>query len=140
SALCIWLNQPKNEGIANVFTRPTLSMNWDYAEVNPFSRSSGNLGDNFEWIARVLERLPAKPSYATATLGDARSSTVRGYVICTDPPYYDNVGYADLSDFFYAALRRMLGPYYVDDLATLQTPKTDELVSDPSRHASQEAA
>jgi putative DNA methylase len=140
SSLCIWLNQPKNEGIANVFTRPTLSMNWDFAEVNPFSHSSGNLGDNFEWIGKVLDHLPDQLVQGKVSHGDARSAPAAGRVICTDPPYYDNVGYADLSDFFYAALRPMLHAQYPDELATLQTPKAEELVSDPSRHSSPEAA
>lgn len=141
SSLCIWLNQPKNEGIANVFTRPTLSMNWDYAEANPFSNSSGNLADNFEWIAKVIEQLPVvSTASAEASQADARTVDASASVISTDPPYYDNVGYADLSDFFYVGLRRMLSEHFPDVFSTVQVPKTDELVSDPSRHDSPEEA
>ncbi len=136
STLCIWLNQPKNEGIANVFTRPTLSMNWDFAEANPFSSSSGNLEDNFVWVGRVIEGLPALGNGSSSNQRDARAVDSQFHVVSTDPPYYDNVGYADLSDYFYAALRAMLGPVYPDLFATVQTPKTDELISDPSKHAS----
>ena len=141
SSLCIWLNQPKNEGIANVFTRPTLSMNWDYAEANPFSNSSGNLADNFEWIAKVIQRSPvATHAAAEASQADARTVDATSRVISTDPPYYDNVGYADLSDFFYVGLRRMLRKHFPDVFSTVQVPKADELVSDPSRHDSPEEA
>jgi putative DNA methylase len=140
SNLCIWLNQPKNEGIANVFTRPTLSMNWDFAEVNPFSQSSGNLEDNYNWLGKVLDRLGSLPLPGTAVQADARSPVTGGWAISTDPPYYDNVGYADLSDFFYVPLRMMLQTEYPELFPTIQTPKSAELISDPSRHESVEQA
>ncbi|MGK2954706.1 MAG: DUF1156 domain-containing protein [Solirubrobacterales bacterium] len=138
STLCIWLNQPKNEGIANVFTRPTLSMNWDFAEANPFSSSSGNLLDNFAWISRVIDRSITDSGEGHVSQSDARDVQPTGMAISTDPPYYDNVGYADLSDFFYAPLRRMLEDSFPAIFSTLQVPKSAELVSDPSRHDSPE--
>jgi putative DNA methylase len=102
-------------------------MVWDFAEGNPFSGSSGNFEDALGWTTNSLERVPCEPP-GTASQADAL--TVRhlsGQLVSTDPPYYDNVGYADLSDFFYVWLRRSLGGIYPDLFSTLLTPKAAEL-------------
>jgi putative DNA methylase len=133
NALCMWLDQAKNEGIGHLFTRQTLMMSWDFCEGNPFSESSGNLADMRNWVADALTSAPASsPGYASQA--DAATSPLMGRLVATDPPYYDSVGYSDLSDFFYVWLRRSLGGIYPELLGTLLTPKTDELVANPFRH------
>lgn len=103
------------------------------------SESSGNLGDAFSWVANVVARAPAS---ALGRVTQANAVT-RGYsqvLVATDPPYYDNVGYADLSDFFYVWLRRSVGAVYPSLLGTMLTPKTDELVADPFRRDGEDNA
>ncbi len=131
SNLCIW-NAPR-EQIGHVFGRQTLSMTWDFAEVNPFSNSSGNFGGAVEWVRKCV--LAASPNAeARAFVADATTPpSSQPVVYATDPPYYDNVPYADLSDFFYVWLRATLGDLHPETLATLLVPKATELVADPAR-------
>jgi len=109
-------------------------MTWDYAEVNPLSGSTGNFGGAIAWIREVLQVSPAatKARAIAAEASHATRQHMRGFV-CTDPPYYDNIGYSDLSDFFYVWLRRSLGGVYPDLFETLLTPKAEELVATPYR-------
>ncbi|WP_243028147.1 DUF1156 domain-containing protein [Thermus albus] len=140
SSLCLW--DKAYEKVSHVFNRQALPMVWDFAEANPFSNSTGSFGNMLEWVARALEALPAKPP------GHARQAnaveSVNGLdqlpIIVTDPPYYDNVPYADLSDFFYIWLRKTLQDTYPDLFRTLLTPKAEELVADPYRHGDKERA
>ena len=118
--------------IRGVFGMQTLPMRWDYAEANPFSSSTQNWTAQVEWIARAVERLPA------ANAGEAHQANAAttihaegGPVIVTDPPYYDNIGYADLSDFFYVWLRPALREIYPDLFAGLATPKSEEMTASP---------
>lgn len=128
-----WDSSPKMEGIRNTFARQAIQMAWDYAEGQPFGNSSGNLGDAIGSVAGVIDRLPSQLS-STARQQDASSpSDSTRVAIATDPPYYDNVGYADLSDFFYIWLRRSLGDIYPELFSTMLTPKAAELVADPFR-------
>ncbi|MDA8317109.1 MAG: DUF1156 domain-containing protein [Actinomycetota bacterium] len=132
SLLCSW--HSSRELIRNTFSRQALPMVWDYAEVNLFSDSAGNIGGALAWVVEVLQHLPAFPEPSVRQM-DATASD-RGQprmVISTDPPYYDNVGYADLSDFFYVWLRRSIGPLYPSLFSTVLTPKAAELVADPFR-------
>jgi len=132
SSICSW-NVGRNN-IRNTFARQGIPMSWDYAEANPFSGSTGNLMGAINWIAEVIDAAPAAQD-ATVRPLDATSSIdgVKEPVISTDPPYYDNIGYADLSDFFYVWLRRSLGKVYPDLFATVLTPKSEELVATPYR-------
>ncbi len=135
SNLCIWRSDPKNLGIGHVFARQAIQMVWDYAEANPISESSGNWMNNMEWTARVVDGM-ALVAAGKAKQFDA-TAAINGVIpplISTDPPYYDNVPYADLSDFFYVWLRRSLGNIYPDLFSTLLVPKAQELVADPHRH------
>jgi putative DNA methylase len=120
--------------ISNTFGRQALPMSWDFAEGNPFSDSSGNLADATTWVAKVLENAPASPS-GSSEQGDAMvgARIAQPSVVATDPPYYDNIGYADLSDFFYVWLRRSLGSSYPDLFQTVLTPKAEELIASPYR-------
>jgi putative DNA methylase len=127
--------------IAHAFTKQAIPMVWDFAEGNPFSKGTGNWEQtSLDWIIRVIERLPSKPSGSVRQF-DAQTQTLsRDKVVSTDPPYYDNIGYADLSDFFYVWLRRTLKPIFPGLYATLAVPKAEELVATPYRHGSKEAA
>jgi putative DNA methylase len=141
SALCHWQPNPEHLKIAPTFMRPTLSMTWDFAEGNPFSDSSGNFGRQPELVQKVLEGwCEGVPGHVSQL--DARTThpDLANIIVSTDPPYYDNIGYADLSDFFYVWLRRMLQPLFPCLFSTVLVPKSAELVSDPSRHNDRQAA
>ena len=114
-------------------------MSWDYAEGNPFSESATNFLDSANWIAKVLDRLRSIGN-GEARQHDAAREGLRVTVVSTAPPYYDNIGYADLSDFFYVWLRRTLKPVFPDLFATLAVPKAEELVATPYRHGGKEKA
>ncbi|MCY4102163.1 MAG: DUF1156 domain-containing protein [bacterium] len=131
SSLAFW--QPGRETVANTFTRQALAMVWDFAEANPFSGSSGSLETATTWVANALAALPAGGAGAATQADAAKIASPRLALISTDPPYYDNVPYADLSDFFYVWLRRCLGSVYPEVCATLLVPKAQELVATPYR-------
>jgi putative DNA methylase len=133
STLCSW--NLTGENLSHTFTRQALPMIWDFAEANPFSASSGNFMGAIDWVAAVVEAVPCSArGVARQCEASAAVNGVARPLISTDPPYYDNVGYADLSDFFYVWLRRNLAPIYPDLFATLLTPKGGELIASPYRH------
>ena len=129
----------RSASIRNAFSRQALPMSWDYAEGNPFSESATNFLDSANWIAKVLDRLRSIGN-GEARQHDAAREGLRDTVVSTAPPYYDNIGYADLSDFFYVWLRRTLKPVFPDLFATLAVPKAEELVATPYRHGGKEKA
>lgn len=131
SSICGWDNTC--EKMRNVFARQAIPMTWDYAEVNPFSTKSGNLLGQVEWVAEAVESVPAYP-ISEAQQTDAATRSYEGAVVSTDPPYYDNIGYSDLSDYFYVWLRRMLDDVLPSVTSTILTPKAEELVANPYRH------
>jgi putative DNA methylase len=134
SSLTTWASNPQMEILRNTFARQALPMTWDFAEGNVFGPSSGSLDMLVEWIAKAVDRLPAVGSASVQQLDAAHAvQAARDAVVCTDPPYYDNIGYADLSDFFYVWLRRSLGAVYPALFSTLATPKTQELVASSYR-------
>jgi putative DNA methylase len=141
STLTRWDPTPTASGIINTFSRQALPMTWDYAEGNPFSEASGNFDGGVGWIAKVIDAaLPASLG-GTASAADASVQNLSsGKVVSTDPPYYDNIGYADLSDFFYLWLRRSMKAVFPDLFATMTVPKVEELVATPYRHGSKEKA
>jgi putative DNA methylase len=131
---------PADGFIRGTFARQALPMTWDYAEAPPFGNTSGNWMAGIEWAAKAMDALPIAGG-GTGTQADAAVQSISsGKVISTDPPYYDNIGYADLSDFFYVWLRRSLRPVFPDLFATLAVPKAEELVATPYRHGSKEKA
>jgi putative DNA methylase len=136
SSLTRWVSQGKF--IANTFARQALPMIWDYAEVNPFSGSTGDWSGALEWISRVIEHATqASGQSAITQQGTAtRLSYPDGHfdAVITDPPYYDAVPYADLSDFFYVWLKRSVGFLYPDLFRTPLTPKSAEIIQEPARH------
>ena len=138
STICGW-NHP-NTQMRSVFSRQALPMTWDYAEANVFSDSSGSFNNLFERQVKGFEALGASVP-GSASQSDAQTQTISANkVISTDPPYYDNIGYADLSDFFYVWLRRSLRPILPNLYATLAVPKAEELIATPYRHGSKEKA
>jgi putative DNA methylase len=124
------------EFIVQTFARNALRMVWDYAEGNPFSESTGNWMGAIEWIAKCIEQSAPAEGHGNVVQLDATVATPDAVspTICTDPPYYDNIGYADLSDFFYVWLRRALVKVYPQLFATLLTPKAQELIAAAYRH------
>ena len=114
-------------------------MSWDFAESNTFAKSSGTWRESYEHVARVLERLPSSGS-GHVRQQDAVVAVAGHAVLSTDPPYYDNIGYSDLSDYFYVWLRRSLRVIHPDLLSTLLVPKAEELVANPYRHGGKDGA
>lgn len=135
SSLCIWDN--RGGTVVQTFGRQALSMIWNFAESNPFSNKDlvGNWSNSVNVIASSIANLPAQFSdIGSVTQTDAKTVEAKGRtMISTDPPYYDNIGYADLSDFFYMWLRRSLKSICPDLFNTLLTPKVEELIANPFR-------
>ena len=138
SSLVLW--SPTRSQAKTTFSRQALPMAWDFAEINVFAEAAGDLSVSLDGISRALAFL-ATGSNGAVSAEDARNQSISlGKVVSTDPPYYDNIGYADLSDFFYVWLRRSLKPILPEVLATLAVPKSDELVATPYRHGGKEKA
>ncbi|NDU85855.1 MAG: DUF1156 domain-containing protein [Ferrovum sp.] len=139
STICTW--HSGKELIRNTFGRQAIPMTWDYVEPNVFSDSSGNISSGIEWAQKVLHMFPAGASQGFAVQGDAQTQDISlDCIVSTDPPYYDNIGYADLSDFFYVWLRRSLRPIFPELFSTMAVPKAEELVATPYRHGSKQKA
>lgn len=131
SSLCSW--HSGRDTVRNVFGRQAIPMVWDYVETNPFSNSTGNFLGQVEWVSKAVANTPASPA-GVVTQQDASSRGYANLVISTDPPYYDNIGYSDLSDYFYVWLRRSLRTIQSRSVGTMLTPKAQELVANPYRH------
>ena len=139
SSLCSW--DSTRDSLRNTFSRNALPMVWDYAEANPLSGLTGSFESGIEQVARVTGSCLPASCEGHGSQEDASSQAVtRDKVSSTDPPYYDNIGYADLSDFFYVWLRRAMQSIFPVLFATLAVPKTEELVATPYRHGSKEKA
>jgi putative DNA methylase len=126
----------RSAAIRGTFSRQAISMTWDFAEANVFSSSAANFNDAVGWVLKPFDhnRIPAIGLGHIGNLDAAQNNyPVRPIVISTDPPYYDNIGYADLSDFFYVWLRRCLYRTWPDLFRRLTTPKTEELIATPYR-------
>jgi putative DNA methylase len=139
SSLCTW--GPPRETIQHTFARQAVSMTWDYPETNPFSSSTGNWYSMLTWVTKALQKLPTQTECRVLQLDAvANLSKQQSAVLSTDPPYYDNVPYSDLSDFFYVWIRRNLKAIWPDLFATVLTPKSEELVANHVRAGSKDAA
>lgn len=139
TSLTLWHNG--RETIEHVFRRQSIPMSWDFPEANPFSSSSGSWSGQVEWITKYLEQ-QTFVNEADVVQADARARIdgVGKALLCTDPPYYDNVPYADISDYYYVWLRRNLSDVWPDECATLLTPKAEELIANRYRAGSKAAA
>jgi putative DNA methylase len=139
STISTWMPDPKNEGLRNTFARQAIPMTWDFAEANPFSDASGNFNFMLRGVVRVVERLDAAGPASVVQM-DAARAVSQSALISTDPPYYDNIGYSDLSDFFYVWLRRSLRSVHPNLLSTMLVPKAEELVANPYRQKGKDGA
>jgi putative DNA methylase len=140
SSICTWDSSPKMEALRNTFARQAIPMTWDFAEGNPFSSASGNISNNVDWVSKAV-KLFVPAANGSELNQDAQSINYpKGTVISSDPPYYDNIGYADLSDFFFTWMKPAIRPVYPDLFGVMATPKAEELVATPYRHGGRDAA
>jgi len=138
NALCSW--ETSKTQVRHLFTRQAISMLWDFGENNVFGEAAGDFGVSLGNLCRAVNNLP---SHGNATVQQLNAEALTAQplmVFSTDPPYYDNVPYADLSDFFYVWLRRSLQAVYPQLLGTLLVPKAEELIAEPFRHGGKEEA
>ena len=165
STICTW--SADRESIRSTLVRQAIPMTWDYAELNPMPSGSGGFAGAVRWIAdsvagvmvnaaridtprgvvgptaaRNDESAPGdRMSFGSAVQADATRQTLSmNRIVSTDPPYYDNVGYADLSDFFYVWLRRCVEPVFPDLFVEGAVPKAEELAAVPGRHGDRDKA
>ena len=133
STIASWINTIG--AIRNTFGRQAIPMTWDFAEANPFSSSTGCFSNMVDWIVKCIDNFPIAQFEAEVSQRDAQSDCgLRNIMISTDPPYYDNIDYADLSDYFYIWMRRSLKDSYPGLFSTVLVPKTEELIATPFRH------
>jgi putative DNA methylase len=139
TSLCFW--ETRMDRLRGTFGRQALPMIWDYAETNPFAGAGGDFYGTVRSLCEVLDQfvLAVPPGFANQLDACVQSLTQNRIVSC-DPPYYDNIGYADLSDFFYLWLRHSLRSVFRELFGTLAVPKAEELVATPYRHGSKENA
>ena len=131
SSICSW--DSGYVKIRNTFGRQAIPMTWDYAEGNPFSNSTGSISSMIEWVAKCLIEFPAHGASEVSQFDAQSDCGLRNIMVSSDPPYYDNIGYADLSDFFYVWMRQSLKDTYPKLFRTMLVPKAEELVATPYR-------
>jgi putative DNA methylase len=132
SSICSW--DSSREGLRNTFGRQAIPMIWDFAESNPFCNSSGCFSNMLEWIVKCVDEFPATIMGESEQVDAQADCGLRNIMVSTDPPYYDNIGYADLSDFFYVWMRQSLRDIYPNLFSTMLVPKAEELIATPYRH------
>ncbi len=137
STVCTWISG--GETLRNTFGRQAIPMAWDYCETNTLGSATGGIDSGFRQVATALEQV-VPGVVGNASQCDAQSAVAPNRIISTDPPYYDNIAYADLSDFFYVWLRRSMRPIFPELFATLAVPKAEELVAAQYRHGGREKA
>lgn len=140
SSITSWHNT--GEKTSHTFTRQALPMVWDFAEINPIGGGSGNASSAIDWILQVINqesknRLPGNCQRSSAMSPSLESESIDAVI--TDPPYFDSVPYADLSDFFYVWLKRSIGHLYPEHFSGQLTPKKNEAIMEPSRHEGNKA-
>ena len=139
TSLCAW--EHRMDRMRNTFGRQALPMVWDFVETNPIGGAGGDIYGTSLAIWEVLNNISAPAAYGHALQSEAQAQEISsGKVVSTDPPYYDNIGYADLSDFFYVWARRSLRTTFPQLFATVAVPKADELVATPYRHGGKQGA
>ena len=138
STICTW--HVSGEKMRNTFGRQAIPMTWDFAEASPLSSSTGNWMAMVNWVWKCVANSPAAVCGSAVQENASLQNRSIDKVVSTDPPYYDNIGYADLSDFFYVWLRRTLRPLFPDLLSTVAVPKSEELVATPYRHGTKDNA
>ena len=131
---------PGNQKVMNLYGKQAIAMTWDFPEAAVLNDVVGGFVPAATFIAKCLEKLSQNGTGVAIQQDAAVNCVSQGKVVSTDPPYYDNVGYAELSDFFYVWLRRSLKETFPDLFSTVAVPKADELVATPYRHGSKSAA
>lgn len=140
TSIATWDSSSTKLQLRNTFARQSIPMTWDFGEGNVFCSSSGAWGPSVNWVSMSVSVLPSLSTGSVVQENAQAQRIAEGKVISSDPPYYDNIGYADLSDFLFVWLRRVLRDVYPDLFSLLATPKADELVATPYRHGGREAA
>ncbi|MGF6844157.1 putative DNA methylase [Paraburkholderia youngii] len=140
NALCQWRNDPAKEHVGHFFSRQAIPMVWDFAEANPIGNSAGGFDKTFEFVPKVIDFMNASGQGFVVQADAATQKISVNKVVSTDPPYYDNIPYADLSDFFYVWLRKSLRGVFPEIYSTLAVPKAEELVAAPYRQGSKSDA
>ena len=138
STITSWMSD--RGALRETFARQAIPMVWDFAEVNFFSNSGGSWSTPIDKIRMAVADLPASSPGSIRQVSASDIIYSPNTVISTDPPYYDNIGYADLSDFFFCWMKPLIRPVYPDLFGVLATPKSEELVATPYRHGGKEAA
>lgn len=138
NSLCSW--ESSKTQVRHLFTKQAIPMLWDYGENNPFGTAAGGFLVSLNSLLKVVDRLPALKGGQVEQLDAATQDLSHFKVVSTDPPYYDNIGYADLSDFFYVWLRKTLRNIYPGLFGTMAVPKSEELVASPYRHGDKQKA
>jgi len=136
SSLAGWMSD--RGAFRETFARQAIPMTWDYVEINPLGKFGGTFSAGLDKSYEVIRNLPIGDCVVTA--GDAKLRSYKDMIISTDPPYYDNIGYSDLSDYFYVWLRKTLRTIHPSVVGTMLTPKADELVANPYRHDGKQGA
>ena len=136
SSITTWMSD--RAAFRETFGRQAIPMTWDFAEANILADGGGGWTTFLDKQVRVVEQLPVGPGEVEQA--DAATRPLAGFVLSTDPPYYDNIGYSDLSDYFYVWLRRSLRSIYPELLSTIAVPKAEELVANPYRHGGKQEA
>jgi len=140
STMTYW--DDRSPSMQKTFSLPTLQMRWSFPETNPFGDFSGNLDSMLDSVVKNIERLPAGSTPGIVSQRDAAidREDYTNFVISTDPPYYDNIGYAALSDYFYMWLREALREAEPSIFSTMMTPKSQELIAEAGRHKTRQDA
>jgi len=139
STMCSW--HSRNSQLRNVFSRQAIAMTWDYAETNVFSNSSGSFNNLFTRMVKGIEGLGFTNLPGKIFQADAKSVEFSNkHIISTDPPYYDNIAYSDLSDYFYVWLKKPLKKIFPQEFSFISCPKSDELVATDFRHGGRKGA
>jgi putative DNA methylase len=140
STICAW--NTGAEKLVSTFGRQSIPMIWDYTEANPFCSSSGNFLLGVDQVAKNVDSAPKNvgSGYVNELNASKNTYPIRPIVISTDPPYYDNIGYGDISDFFYVWLRKYIGSIWPNLFRRINVPKDEELVAKPHLHGGRDAA
>ena len=138
NACCLW--HASRDIPVHIFGRQAISMTWDFAEANPFSNSSGCFDNMLDWIYKSTKNFPAKVIGEAFNHSAQEKFPVSNVIVSSDPPYYDNIGYANLSEFFYVWMRRSLKSIYPKLFGRMTFAKNDELIAEPARHDGDQTA
>lgn len=137
STLCTYDPNPTASGVNHTFVRQALPMLWDFAEGCPTGITSGSASNSLPWILNVIKREADCGKPAICKRGSSMALPIESEsldAVVTDPPYFDSVPYADLSDFFYIWLKRSVGHLYPEHFSAQLTPKKNEAIMEPTRH------